>query len=114
MAGAVRMPVGEVPEGAVLARDLHTPEGQLLLRAGTALTPEALAWLAEKGIDSVPVAETPEAAAEGGADMAVRAALDALAPRFRRVAGDPLMEAIRLALARHLAGHGGGEGRGTD
>lgn len=38
-------PIGEVQEGSVIARDIHTADGRLLMHAGTELTPRVISIL---------------------------------------------------------------------
>jgi hypothetical protein len=108
---AQRIPVAAIEEGMILHDDVLTPDGNVLLGAGTALTAKHAGLLERRGIETVSIraeAEAPpaEELPAGGAapeepSEHARAVRRHLEEVFREVRGDPLMETLlELAQAR--------------
>ena len=84
----MEMPIGEVLEGDVLSEAVRSPEGLVLLPAGTEITASQIRILADRGIASVVVER------EAAPLSTVKGAIDELARMFSDVRGDPIMDSI--------------------
>jgi len=90
----VAIPLNEAVAGDVLSLDAIAPGGVVLLRAGSELTEQQLAQLADRGVKEVAVLreETGRPASVTGAG--VEKAIAELDHMFSDVKGDPIMDSI--------------------
>jgi hypothetical protein len=93
----VQVPIDQLAAGLKTARPVTTPSGLTLVGEGTVLTVALIARL--KGLGVIAVAVAGDA---GVARASVEDRLAALAARFTRHAGDPLMTALHDLLAADI------------
>ena len=111
--------IDEISDGMVLSGDAQTPDGNVLLSAGTSLTGRHKSLLEKRGIKQVLIVEDEgEDAPEPEGDAAIETirtpeepaspagliACEHLNNVFANVRDDPLMEQL-LALAKERAEH---------
>lgn len=91
------LPLDQVTEDDVLAKDVFGPTGEILLRQGGKLSERSKQILINRGVDVVSVVcEIDPAVLERE-----RSRIDEeLATRFRRVAHEPLMQALRASVLK--------------
>lgn len=104
-----RVSAGSLQPGMVLAEDVHTFKGQLLLPAGTILSEKyiekLMAWgVSEAGVEgkSDPTLEEVNASMENLPELAAES--EALDRRFADVSDDPIMQEILRIAKQQLMG----------
>lgn len=97
----IKVQVGKLEEGQVLAQDVSRDDGVVLMTKGREITPEVISLLERLQVDSV-VVEGDAFASEEERQAYVAQAENALRMRFSRVENDPVLMAIRDILAAKL------------
>lgn len=99
----VRIHVRFARPGLTLAAAAVAEDGALVAGAGTELRPSVVRSLLEAGIDSVRIREA-DAVAPWEREPELDEAMAALAARFAHAGADPVLAALRAALARRMRG----------
>ncbi len=94
-----RILLAQAAEGMILAKDVCTPEGRILCGKGTELSGPLLDRLKRMEIPAVTVEGHPV-----GEPVDPATATAAIERRFSKVAGDPVLDALRLHLVQRIAG----------
>ncbi|MCA9772595.1 MAG: hypothetical protein KC466_09330 [Myxococcales bacterium] len=84
-----KVPIGSAEVGMLLAEPVMNARGQLLAKAGLAITEATLKAFAAAGVTAIEIVDPAERAA------ALEEALKSLGDRFSRVQEDPMMVAMR-------------------
>jgi len=92
------IPLEQVQEGDILARDLTSSNGAVFLAAGSILSAPALTRLKKMGIQNIAVkAKNPEDNAE-----AINKLLQLLEERFSGTENNPYLQEIKSIVIDHL------------
>ncbi len=97
MPGPDIVPIENLENGGILAEDLFSASGELLLKNGEALTPPVILWLKQMGVKEVPLVPEQTASSQDTQKLELHRTLD---ERFQRVLDQPLMRDIYNALLR--------------
>jgi len=103
----VRIRLGHARPNMHLARAVLGADGCVVAGAGTTLDAAVVRSLGRLGVRSVEVVETDDVA-EWEEDKDLARELADLEARFAGEPADPILEALRAALVRHLTARNGG------
>ena len=95
----MKLDVADTEPGMVLARPATNPQGQVLLKAGTEITPKHIRIFQSWGVTEVEV-EGPSA--EAAEDVPVTEQMEKVRARFRRAEDDPILGDLLEALLERV------------